>query len=601
MANNRIRVSELEFDQIKQNLKSFLQGQATFSDYDFEGSNLSVILDILAYNTHYNAMYTNFALNEVFLDSASKRDSVVSLARSIGYRPRSATCATTTINFTVTGTNTTPPFLTLPGKLPFFGIKDGVRYNFYTDDDVTAAYNATTQSYAFNQILLREGTPLRNTFQYSAQNKYTIPNNNVDVSTLKVYVQQSSSNNTTTIYTPADDISLVEFDTTVYFLKEIEGGFHQLEFGDNILGKALVPGNIITVEYIVSSGQIPNRIRVLSYSGSAILGSMAITTTVLAPVSNGRDPETIDEIRFNAPNFYAAQNRAVTVDDYKVLLKSKMASIGDLIVWGGENNDPPVYGKVFISAVTPDGRTLSTEQKNDVTNSISTFKIATVQIEYVDAEYIDVNLEANVYYDQTLTNKTPAVLASDIASAYALYNENTLAKFDSIIRNSVLIRTAEEADRSIVNVIPKLTLSYALSAVFNQKTNYIVKLRNPILSRIGSLKSSGFYCSEATTVCYIDDTETDSLVLFTIESGVRRNIRVVGSVNHEMGSFTLNALTINSVIGNGVVFTLVPTSPDVVSFNNKIVRLNLNNLSINVIADGNLNGQLKTAYNFTQV
>jgi hypothetical protein len=601
MANNRIRVSELEFDQIKQNLKSFLQGQATFSDYDFEGSNLSVILDILAYNTHYNAMYTNFALNEVFLDSASKRDSVVSLARSIGYRPRSATCATTTINFTVTGTNTTPPFLTLPGKLPFFGIKDGVRYNFYTDDDVTAAYNATTQSYAFNQILLREGTPLRNTFQYSAQNKYTIPNNNVDTSTLKVYVQQSSSNNTTTIYTPADDISLVEFDTTVYFLKEIEGGFHQLEFGDNILGKALVPGNIITVEYIVSSGQIPNRIRVLSYSGSAILGSMAITTTVLAPVSNGRDPETIDEIRFNAPNFYAAQNRAVTVDDYKVLLKSKMASIGDLIVWGGENNDPPVYGKVFISAVTPDGRTLSTEQKNDVTNSISTFKIATVQIEYVDAEYIDVNLEANVYYDQTLTNKTPAVLASDIASAYALYNENTLAKFDSIIRNSVLIRTAEEADRSIVNVIPKLTLSYALSAVFNQKTNYIVKLRNPILSRIGSLKSSGFYCSEATTVCYIDDTETDSLVLFTIESGVRRNIRVVGSVNHEMGSFTLNALTINSVIGNGVVFTLVPTSPDVVSFNNKIVRLNLNNLSINVIADGNLNGQLKTAYNFTQV
>jgi hypothetical protein len=601
MANNRIRVSELEFDQIKQNLKSFLQGQATFSDYDFEGSNLSVILDILAYNTHYNAMYTNFALNEVFLDSASKRDSVVSLARSIGYRPRSATCATTTINFTVTGTNTTPPFLTLPGKLPFFGIKDGVRYNFYTDDDVTAAYNATTQSYAFNQILLREGTPLRNTFQYSAQNKYTIPNNNVDTSTLKVYVQQSSSNNTTTIYTPADDISLVEFDTTVYFLKEIEGGFHQLEFGDNILGKALVPGNIITVEYIVSSGQIPNRIRVLSYGGSAILGSMAITTTVLAPVSNGRDPETTDEIRFNAPNFYAAQNRAVTVDDYKVLLKSKMATIGDLIVWGGENNDPPVYGKVFISAVTPDGRTLSTEQKNDVTNSISTFKIATVQIEYVDAEYIDVNLEANVYYDQTLTNKTPAVLASDIASAYALYNENTLAKFDSIIRNSVLIRTAEEADRSIVNVIPKLTLSYALSAVFNQKTNYIVKLRNPILSRIGSLKSSGFYCSEATTVCYIDDTETDSLVLFTIESGVRRNIRVVGSVNHEMGSFTLNALTINSVIGNGVVFTLVPTSPDVVSFNNKIVRLNLNNLSINVIADGNLNGQLKTAYNFTQV
>lgn len=405
--NNRIRVAELDFDSIKTNLKNFLQGQATFSDYDFEGSNLSVLLDILAYNTHYNAMYTNFALNEVFLDSASKRDSVVSLARSIGYRPRSATCATTNITFTVTGTNTTPAFLTLPANLVFFGIKDGVRYNFYTQDDITAAYNSTNQSYTFSQIPIKEGTPLRNTFQYSVNNKYVIPNNNVDTSTIKVSVIQSSTNNTTTIYKPADDVSLVDEFSTVYFLKEIEGGFHQIEFGDGILGKALVAGNIITVDYMVSSGELPNRISSLSYGSGAILGSAAITTTVLAPVSNGRDPETTDEIRFNAPNFYAAQNRAVTIDDYKVLLKNKVASIGDIIVWGGENNDPPVYGKVFISAVTPDGRTLSTDQKVSVTNAISTYKIATIQIEYVDAEYIDVQLTANVYYDQTLTNKTP--------------------------------------------------------------------------------------------------------------------------------------------------------------------------------------------------
>lgn len=599
MANNRIRVSELEFDSIKENLKDFLKGQAQFSDYDFEGSNLSVLIDLLAYNTHYNALYTNFALNEVFLDSASKRDSVVSLARSIGYRPRSATCATTRINFTVTGTNTTPPFLTLPGDLVFFGIKDGIRYNFYTEDDVTAAYNATTQSYTFSQIPVREGFIRRNTFQYDAGNKYVIPNVNVDTSTIKVTVQQSSTNNTTTIYKPADDLSLVEFNSTVYFLKEVEGGYHQLEFGDNVLGKALVPGNIITVDYMTSSGEAPNRISVLSYGGATILGSAAVTTTVLAPVSNGRDAETTDEIRFNAPNFYAAQNRAVTVDDYKVLLKNKVAAIGDIIVWGGENNDPPVYGKVFMSAVTPDGRILTTEQKASVTNAISTYKMATVQVEYVDAEYINVKLEANVYYDQTQTNKTPAELASDIASAYAIYNETQLAKFDSIIRNSVLIRTAENADKSIVNVIPKLTLSYALNAVFNQKTNYVIKLKNPILNRSGSVKSNGFYCSEATTICYIEDTG-DDLELFTVESGVKRVIRTMGTVNHEEGTLTLNALTINSVIGTGVIFTIVPTSPDVVSFNNKIVRLDLSALSVNVIADGNLNGQLKNSYNFIQ-
>lgn len=599
MANNRIRVSELEFDSIKENLKDFLRGQAQFSDYDFEGSNLSVLIDLLAYNTHYNALYTNFALNEVFLDSASKRDSVVSLARSIGYRPRSASCATTTINFTVSGTNTTPPFLTLPSNIVFFGIKDGMRYNFYTDDDVTAAYNSTTQSYTFNQIPLREGFIRRNTFQYDAGNKYVIPNANVDTSTIKVTVQQSSTNNTTTIFKPADDLSLVEFNSTVYFLKEIEGGYHQISFGDDVLGKALVPGNIITVDYMTCSGEAPNRISVLSYGGATILGSAAVTTTVLSPVSNGRDAETTDEIRFNAPNFYAAQNRAVTVDDYKVLLKNKVASIGDIIVWGGENNDPPVYGRVFISAVTPDGRILTTEQKASVTNAISTYKMATVQVEYVDAEYINVKLEANVYYDQTQTNKTPAELASDIASAYAIYNETQLAKFDSIIRNSVLIRTAESADKSIVNVIPKLTLSYALNAVFNQKTNYVVKLKNPILNRAGCVKSNGFFCSEATTVCYIEDND-DTLELFTVESGVKRVIRAVGTVSHEQGTLTLNTLTINSVIGTGVIFSIIPTSPDVVSFNNKIVRLDLSALSVNVIADGNLNGQLKNSYNFIQ-
>jgi hypothetical protein len=598
--NNRIRVSELEFDSIKENLKDFLRGQAQFSDYDFEGSNLSILIDLLAYNTHYNALYTNFALNEVFLDSASKRNSVVSLARSIGYRPRSAVCATTKINFTVTGTNSTPSFLTLPAKLVFYGIKDGVRYNFYTDDDITAAYNSTTQSYTFSQIPLKEGVPLRNTFTYSSQNKYVIPNANVDSTTIKVSVTTSQTNNTTVIYKAAEDLSLVTEFSTVYFLKEIDDGYLQLEFGDGILGKALSPGNIITVDYQVSNGTLPNRITTLSYGGSTILGSAAVSVTVLVPAYNGRGPESIDEVRFNAPNFYAAQNRAVTIDDYKVLLR-RVASIGDVIVWGGENNDPPVFGRVFISAVTPEGRLLTTEQKNGVTNSISTYKIATVQVEYVDPEYIEVALTANVYYDQTLTNKTPAELVSDIASAYALYNTTQLAKFDSIIRNSALIRTAENANSSIVNVIPKLSLRYNLNAIFNQRTNYKINLKNPILNRIGSVQSSAFYCSESSFVCYIDDDNDGNLILFSIESGVRKDIRIVGSINHEEGSFTLNSLTISSVIGNNVTFTIVPTSPDVVSFNNKIVRLDLNNLTINVIADGNLNGQLKNTYTFTQI
>jgi hypothetical protein len=182
-----------------------------------------------------------------------------------------------------------------------------------------------------------------------------------------------------------------------------------------------------------------------------------------------------------------------------------------------------------------------------------------------------------------------------------LYNTTQLAKFDSIIRNSALIKTAENANSSIVNVIPKLSLRYNLNAIFNQRTNYKINLKNPILNRIGSVQSSAFYCSESSFVCYIDDDNDGNLILFSIESGVRKDIRIVGSINHEEGSFTLNSLTISSVIGNNVTFTIVPTSPDVVSFNNKIVRLDLNNLTINVIADGNLNGQLKNTYTFTQI
>lgn len=206
-----------------------------------------------------------------------------------------------------------------------------------------------------------------------------------------------------------------------------------------------------------------------------------------------------------------------------------------------------------------------------------------------------------VYYDQTLTNKAPNTLLTDIANAYAIYNETKLAKFNSIIRNSDIIRTAEEADNSIVNVIPKLQFRYALNVNFNLNTNYNVNLKNPILQRVGSVISSAFYCSEAITPCYIDDTDTGDLILFTIENNVRKNIRQVGTINYGQGSFTLTNLRVTSLVGNTLTFSIIPASPDVVSFNNKIVRLDLSKLNINVIVDKNLNSRLKNTYNFTTI
>lgn len=601
MSNKRIRVSELDFDGIKANLKEFLRGQDTFSDYDFEGSNLSVLLDILAYNTHYNAMYTNFALNEVFLDSASKRDSVVSLARGLGYMPRSATCASSSVTFSVSGTTSTPANITLGKNLVFYGNKDGFRFNFYTTDDITATYNVTDQKYTFTNIPLLQGSPIQNTFAYSAENKYSIPNTNIDTNTIRVTVQTSAQNTSTIVYTPATNYAQLTSDSYVYFLTEMDGGFYRLHFGDGILGKPLVPGNIIRVEYMVSGGSAPNNITTLAYGGTSILGSLNISVTQNERVTGGREPETIDEIKFNAPNMYAAQNRAVTVQDYTTLLKNKVASIGEVLVWGGESNDPPVYGSVFVSAITPEGYPLTTEQQYDVTNTLESFKLATIQVRYQDAEFLEVGLDVTAYYDQTQTNKTPDDLRSAIYASYNAYNTTQLAKFDAVIRNSALIRTAEKGDASIINVIPKLKISYKLNTLYNTRANYDIKLKNPMLTRAGTFSTTGFYCTEADTVCYIDDHTEGVLTLFTVVGGTRTDIRTVGSVNYQQGSFVFNTLTITSIVGSEVYVSFIPASPDVVGFANKIVRLDMTKLNVTVIADSNINGQTKNSYNFVQI
>jgi hypothetical protein len=298
---------------------------------------------------------------------------------------------------------------------------------------------------------------------------------------------------------------------------------------------------------------------------------------------------------------YAAQNRAVTVQDYSALLKNKVASIGEVLVWGGESNDPPVYGSVFVSAITPEGYPLTTEQQYDVTNTLESFKLATIQVRYQDTEFLEVGLDVTAYYDQTQTNKTPDDLRSAIYAAYNAYNTTQLIKFDAVIRNSALIRTAEKGDASIINVIPKLKISYKLNTLYNTRANYNVKLKNPMLARAGTFSTTGFYCTESDTVCYIDDHTEGVLTLFTVVGGTRTDIRTVGSVNYQQGSFVFNTLTITSIVGSEVYVSFIPASPDVVGFANKIVRLDMTKLNVTVIADSNINGQLKNSYNFVQI
>lgn len=594
--SNKINISNLEFDDIKQSLKDYLRSQDKFSDFDFEGSNMSVLLDVLAYNTHFNAMYMNMALNESYLDSASKRNSVVSLAKSIGYLPRSASCAKANISFVVSGTNTFPEFMTIGKNTSFQGLKDGVRYSFYIPEDITAEITEAN-TYIFSDVEIIEGQPVSNTFEYTENNVYILPNTSIDLNTLKVTVQETPTSTSFEVYKNGNEIANIGSTTAAYFIKEIDDGLYEINFGDDIIGKKLQPGNLVTVEYYVSGGTAPNGIRVFSYNGNALFGGTVTTIIVNSPANGGADPEDIEAIRINAPSFWQSQNRAVTAEDYRTILLNKVPNIKDVYVWGGEKNIPPVYGKVFIAATSTSDTPLTFYEKEEIkTNVLDQYGSISVIPEFVDPDYINIELDLVVYYNQALTNKSPSDLKSLIVSEYGLYNNNELKKFNTILRNSKIIQICEAVDRSITNVVPRLKLYYNLNPIFNINNNYTINLGNPIAQKDAAIKSTGFYVNNISTVVYFDNTAEGEVILYTLINGIRNNINVVGSVDFEKGIITLNNINVSILSGNTIQISAVPSSSDVVGIANKVCSLDMQKLNVSIVTE-----QLdKNNYRFTQ-
>ena len=346
-----LRIAELDFDTIKQNLKEFLQNQDEFTDYDFEGSGLSVLLDILAYNTHYNAYLANMLVNESFLDSAVKRNSAVSIAKHLGYTPASARGARAIIDVTVNSVPGTPTTLTLDRFTPFTTTINGVAYTFLNLNAVTAT--PTNSSYVFNNLTIVEGRFNQQSYvavQPGPAEKFEITETNVDTSTLLVTVQNSSTDLTTRAFTLSEDITGVDDDSLVYFLQENPFGRYEVFFGDGVIGKKLDPGNIISIRYLVSSGVETNVSDLItqSFTTTTIGGSSNVNITTESNSTSGSNKETITSIKFKAPLVNAAKNRAVTAEDYLALITSRFSEAESVSVWGGEENDPPIYGKVFI-------------------------------------------------------------------------------------------------------------------------------------------------------------------------------------------------------------------------------------------------------------
>jgi hypothetical protein len=593
MANNKIKTTALDFDTIKENLKEYLRGQQKFSDYDFEGSTLSLLLDVLAYNTHYTALYDNLAVNEAFLDSASKRSSVISKAKELGYVPTSSKAATAVVRVVMINNQVSAPqTIEIPPYTKFNTRVNNNDYTFYTQD-THLAYKEGNQ-YVFDNMTLREGTYL--TYSWTANgidNEFRIPNPGVDVSTLRVVVQEHSQTSNFDTYAHSSTFLNVDGTSQVYFVKEVDDGYHMIEFGNDVVGKALVAGNVVTVDYMVGSEDEPNGARTFTYAGGLLSNTQAFVTT-LTPAYGGAASESIVSIKWNAPRAFAAQNRCVTLDDFRSVVSSQFPAAQSINVWGGEQNNPPSYGDVFISVKPYNGETLSDADSDYLLNEIiAPRKMVTVHPKLVDPTFVKVEMNTAFYYNPEETVNASKDIAAAVRTEILNYNDLQLSKFGGILKYSALTRAIDSAENSIKSSITTIKLHCEVEPVYNQSVQYIVDLGNPIYNSgipENSVVSNGVQVLNYAQTVYFDDVPVENsdhgtIRMFYYLGSTKQFLKNVGTIDYAKGLITLDNIIITGLNEDTFTFVIKPQSNDVVSTRNQIVMIPTEMLTITPVVD----------------
>jgi hypothetical protein len=545
-ANSNIQLSELDFNQIKQNFKTYLESQDVIKDADYEGSVLSILLDILSYNTHYNSYYLNMITNEMFLDTASKRNSVVSKAKLLGYVPKSIKSCKATIDFTLN--NLTSSYLYLPKYTKFVSEDiDGSRYTFLT---LTSYYkDATNNSVTIPQITLIEGEPIATRAVYSKQtnpdSKFTIPEKNVDLDTLEVMVQTSTVDGTAYTYKKGNYSITLDGTSKVYFIEETNEGYYQIYFGDGILGKALDDGNVVLLNYVVCSGISSVGANTFSIVESVPSLSPPIVVSTSAAIG-GRERESISSIKYSAPKSYSAQNRAVTYQDYisALLNNDQNISFDAVNVWGGQDNDPPVFGQVFMSMKPTGGYTLTASEKEIIKNKIiRPFSVITVDPQIIDPDYVYINVVANVIYDPNKTILTLTEIQKKVKDAIFAFSNETLNTFNSTFSFPDLMYRVQFSDPSIITNECEILLQKKFLPNLEVPTTYNLDfgsaLRKGILSSgISSSPSMSFY-DKSGTVSVINGINIEEIP--TSSGGIDK----ISVTNKGYGYTSIPTVTIN--------------------------------------------------------
>jgi len=591
MANARLNISDLDFDQIKQNLKSYLQQQNTFQDYDFEGAGLSVLLDILAYNTHYNSYYLNMVANESFLDTAILRDSVVSHAKTLGYTPQSITAPEALINITIETSNTTSDVVTIPRGTTFSSsLIDTQSYSFVMLEDVTATKSGTV--FYYDSVKIYEGTLPTYSFTYNQNSNpkrtFTLPDSGIDTTTIKVSVVPNSGNTLTQVYTAVTDILEINSASTVYFLQEGKNGQFQLSFGDGVLGKALDDGSIISVSYLITSGAAANKAAAF-VPNSTINGLTNITVTTVTVAAGGSIRESIDSIKFGAAAQFSTQNRLVTFKDYETFLKRSYPNIDSLSVWGGEDETPPVYGKVFVSLKPKENYFITeTEKQRIIDEIIKPKSIVAVSTEIVDPKYLYILVENYVQYDKTKTTSNSVAIKDAIKNSIINYKDIFLNKFASTF---VLSKMQDYIDSVDLNTITGsetiLRLQKRFEPSLSSASTYQIEFNAPLHrgTTTNKMVSSNFDV--------YDDVETLRNVIIEEIPESYTGISDIQVINPGSGYTTAPTVTIT---GDGVGATA-----SAVIVNGRIQSIAITNRGINysraiiTISGGNGYGGVATA------
>ena len=610
---HRLDISELDFENIKGSLKRFLSNQNEFKDYDFEGSSMAILLDLLAYNTHYLAYNANFVANEMFMDTAQLRSSVASLAKLVGYTPNSARAPIADLKLVINdGTGAT---ITIPAGTKFSSAIDGLTYTFVSIADKTV--QPVDGVYTCQSLEVYEGTYVSYNYTFDSSDidqRFLIPSDRADSTTIKVAVQNSASDTTSNTYTKATSITELDGTSKVFFLQEAEDGQFEIYFGDGVIGKALDDGNIITISYVVTNKTEANGATTFSLSGS-ISGFNDITLTVNSSAQGGGEPEALQSIKTNASSFYSAQDRAVTTEDYKTKVKQLYANTQSVSAWGGEDAETPFYGRVYISILPTSGSNLTDSTKDRIVKDLKKYSVASVTPVIIDPETTDIVLTTTVKFDEKTTTKVSDTIKSNVITTITNYNANTLQSFDTMFRHSKLTGLIDDTDNSILSNITTVQLRKSFTPTIGSSTKYSINFANALYnphsghntSSGGILSSTGFKIDGNTTdVFFLDDDGNGNVRRYKMDGSVRSYANSTqGTINYTTGLVEVNSLNVSNIenirgaASTVIEVTVKPNSNDIVPIRNQVLDIDIANSSVTVEADTLVGGSANAGIGYT--